>query len=463
MPENSNAHILLIDDEEVLTASLAQHLSAENYVIETAVNPLQALELFSNNSFDIVLLSLQLTEVDSFELLKKLKGISPSTEIIALTNYGTISRAIEAVRAGAFFFVEKPFDFAELLPLIERALEHRALITQNQSYNLQFSTREAYAEMIGASKQMQTIYETIELIAKTDSPILIAGESGTGKELIANAIHHNSHRAQKSYTKVNCAAMPKELFESELFGHVADALEQAHADKRGLIQYADGGSLLLDEICEIPVEIQPKVLHLLEAKQYCKLGCDETRNSDVRLIATTNRLLIETINQGLLREDLFYKVSAITIHIPPLRERPDDIILLAEHFLEMYAKKYKRNTPQISPASYELLLSHAWHGNVRELQNTIERALLLAKSDKIEPADLPFEAEKQKGHFYEIPAGLTLEAVEKIVITKTLQHTLGNKQAAAQILGIYRPRLYAKIKKHRIDLKKLSSPDQTQN
>lgn len=463
MSENANARILLIEDEAVLTASLAQHLSAENYVVEIAETPAQALELFSNNSFDIVLLSLQLTDVDSFELLERLKGISSSTEIIALTNYGTISRAIEAVKAGAFFFVEKPFDFAELLPLIERALEHRALITQNQSFNLQLSTREAYAEMIGASKQMQTIYETIELVAKTDSPVLIVGESGTGKELIANAIHHNSLRAQRPYTKVNCAALPKELFESELFGHTADALEQAHADKRGLIQYTDGGSLLLDEISEVPLEIQQTILRLLEERQYSKFGSDETREADVRLIATTNRSLVELINEGLLREDLFYKISVVTIHVPPLRDRSEDITLLAEYFLEMYVKKYERNVNRISSDSYELLFAHNWSGNVRELQNVIERAVLLAKTNKIEPTDLPFEREKQNGNFYEIPADLTLEEVEKIIITKTLQRTLGNKQAAAQLLGIYRPRLYAKIKKHGIDMKNLSSTDQMQS
>ena len=283
-------------------------------------------------------MSLQQTDVDSLELLQHLKEISSSTEFIALTNYGTISRAIEAVKAGAFFFIEKPFDFAELLPLIERALEHRALIALNQSFNLQFSTREAYAEMIGASKQMQTIYETIELVAKTDSAILIVGESGTGKELIANAIHHNSLRSQKPFIKVNCAALPKELFESELFGHTEEAHPLAHADKRGLVQYADCGSLLLDEISEMPLEIQPKVLQLLETRQYNKLGCDEARNVDVRLVATTNRSLVEMVNGGLMREDLFYRISAITIHVPPLRERSDDVALLAESFLDMYAK-----------------------------------------------------------------------------------------------------------------------------
>jgi DNA-binding NtrC family response regulator len=463
MSEKINARILLIEDEAVLTASLAQHLSAESYFVEIAETATQAEELFKNNSYDVVLLSLQQTDVDSLELLQSLKEISPSTEFVALTNYGTISRAIEAVKAGAFFFIEKPFDFAELLPLIERALEHRALITQNQSFNLQLSTREAYQGMIGSSKQMQTIYETIELVAKTDTAILIVGESGTGKELVANAIHHNSLRSQKPFIKVNCAALPKELFESELFGHTEDAHPLARADKRGLVQYADCGSLLLDEVSEMPLELQPKILQLLETRQYNKLGCDKPRDVDVRLIATTNRSLIEMVNEGLMREDLFYRISTITIHVPPLRERSDDIALLAETFLDMYAKKYERKVRRISPASYQLLFAHNFPGNVRELQNLIERAVLLAKTDRVEPPDLPFDIAKSNDHLYEIPVDLTLEEIEKLVITKTLQITLGNKQAAAQRLGIYRPRLYSKIKKYGIDMTNLNSSDQTEN
>jgi len=456
MSETKRARILLIEDESVLADSLYQHLCEENYQVDIADNSTRARELFSNEIYDVVLLSLQLSDVDSFELIQCFKTDSPVAEIIALTNYGTISRAIEAVKTGAFFFVEKPFDFAELLPLIELALEHRALVAQNQSFNQQLSTRNYYEEMLGASKQMQTVYDRIEAVAKTDSPVLITGESGTGKELIANAIHSNSLRARKPFTKVNCAALPKELFESELFGHSMDAHPLAHADKRGLVRYADSSSLLLDEISEVPLEIQSKILKFLEEKTFSRLGCDEVRSADVRFIATTNRKLDEAISEKLLREDLLYYLSTVTIHIPPLRERSDDIALLADNFLNTYAQKYERNVHYISSASYKLLFAHSWNGNIRELRNVIERAVLLAKTDKIEPSDLPFENQEQNRDVYEIPAELTLDQIEKLIITKTLQRTLGNKQAAAQILGIYRPRLYAKIKRHRIDLKKLS-------
>jgi DNA-binding NtrC family response regulator len=457
MSENKDAKILIVDDEAVLTASLIQHLNEEGYATDVAENESQAKEFVSKNAYDLVLLSLQLADVDNHALLKKLKDASHSPEIIALTNYGTISRAIEAVRNGAFYFIEKPFDFAELLTLIERALEHSALHTQIESFNHQLSTRNAFAEMIGASKQMQAIYETIESVAKTDANVLIVGESGTGKELVANAIHYNSRRNQKPFVKANCAAMQKQLFESELFGHTAGCLPLAHADKRGMVQYADGGTLLLDEVSEIPIEIQPKLLSLLEEKQYCKLGSDEIRKVNLRLITTTNRLPADAISEGLLSEDFFYCISTVTIYVPPLRERSDDIVLLAERFLDHYAKKYERNTHRISSTAYERLLAHNWPGNVRELQNIIERAALLAKSEQIEPSDLPFDNTPSAKPSLEIPENLTLEEIEKLVITKTLQRTLGNKQAAAQILGIYRPRLYSKIKKYGIDLTNLSS------
>ncbi len=455
MTETKRPKILLIEDESVLANSLHQHLCEENYSVDTADTLQKARDFFSNEIYDVILLSLQLSDVDSFELIQCFKQDSPVVEIIALTNYGTISRAIEAVKSGAFFFVEKPFDFAELLPLIELALEHRTLVTQNKSFSHQLSTRDFYAEVLGASKQMQNVYDRINAIAKTDADVLIIGESGTGKELIANAIHYNSLRSHRPFHKVNCAALPKELFESELFGHSVDAHPLAHADKRGLVQYANRSSILLDEISEVPLEIQSKILTLVKDNSYTRLGCDEIRDSDVRFIATTNRKLDEAINEKLLREDLFHALSTITLHVPPLRERTDDIALLAEHFLNIYAQKYERNVHYISSASYKLLFAHSWNGNLRELQNVIERAVLLAKSEKIEPSDLPFETEP-KNEVYEVPTELTLDQVEKLVITKTLQKTLGNKQAAAQILGIYRPRLYAKIKRHRIDLKKLS-------
>jgi transcriptional regulator with PAS, ATPase and Fis domain len=350
-----------------------------------------------------------------------------------------------------------------LLPLVEKALERRDLLEQTTTMRQRLATRTEYFNIIGSSKEMQTIYETIESVAKSDANVLIVGESGTGKELIANAIHYNSLRAKKPFIKVNCAALPKELIESELFGHTRGAFTGAHADKDGLIQHAESGSLLLDEIAEMPVELQPKLLRVLQERSYRKLGSEKTYPVDFRLITSTNRLPADAIHDGLLRDDLFYRISTITIHVPPLRERSEDIQLLAEHFLKMYARKYQRAINGISQSAYQRLFSHAWPGNVRELQNVVERAVLLAKNNKIEPVDLPFDngslpEKNAAGANWDVPPNMTLEEIEKFVIERTLQRTGGNKQAAANLLGIYRPRLYSKIKKYKIDIPALTAP-----
>jgi transcriptional regulator with PAS, ATPase and Fis domain len=309
---------------------------------------------------------------------------------------------------------------------------------------------------------MQTIYETIDAVAKSDANVLIVGESGTGKELIANAIHYKSLRARKPFIKVNCAALPKELIESELFGHTKGAFTGAHADKEGLVQHAAGGSLMLDEIAEMPVELQPKLLRVLQERSYRKIGSEKTYAVDFRLISSTNRPPADAIRDALLRDDLFYRISTITIHVPPLRDRSEDIQLLTEHFLHMYAQKYDRQIAGVSQAAYQRLFGHTWPGNVRELQNVIERAVLLAKGNRVEPVDLPFDngslpEGSPAGTGWDVPPNMTLEDIERLVIEKTLQRTGGNKQAAANLLGIYRPRLYSKIRKYNIDVTALMS------
>ena len=307
---------------------------------------------------------------------------------------------------------------------------------------------------------MQTIYETIESVAKSDANVLIVGESGTGKELIANAIHYNSLRSKKPFIKVNCAALPKELIESELFGHTKGAVAGAHADKEGLVQHAAGGSLMLDEIAELPVDLQPKLLQALQEGSYHKLGSEKSYPVDFRLITSTNRMPADAIRDGLLRDDLFYRISTITIHVPPLRERNEDVQLLTEHFLQLYAQKYERPVSGVSQEAYQRLFNHTWPGNVRELQNVIERAVLLAKGNRVEPVDLPFDngtlPDGAAAAAWDVPPNMTLEDIEKVVIERTLQRTGGNKQAAANLLGIYRPRLYSKIKKYKINVGELT-------
>jgi len=462
--DRKDVRILVVDDEAMMADSLKQNLVEEGYTVDTALSGADAIELFDRGGHHLAICDVQLPDMDGLEVLRHIRDAQPATEVIIMTGYGTVQRAIEATKAGAFWFLEKPFEFEVLLPLIERAVQHRELIVETETMRRNLSTRTEYFNIIGASRQMQQIYETIESVAKSDANVLIVGESGTGKELIANAIHYNSLRVKKPFIKVNCAALPKELIESELFGHTKGAFTGAHADKDGLIQHAEGGSLLLDEIAEMPVELQPKLLRVLQERSYRKIGSERTYAVDFRLITSTNRPPADAIRDGLLRDDLFYRISTITIHVPPLRERTEDIQLLAEHFFKMYARKYQRPITGISQAAYQRLFSHGWPGNVRELQNVLERAVLLAKTNKIEPVDLPFEngavpeRGAAQGAAWDVPPNLSLEEIEKIVIEKTLQRTGGNKQAAANLLGIYRPRLYSKIRKYNIDIAALVAP-----
>src|ERR1700704_1265251 len=458
--ENKDVRILIVDDEAMMADSLRQHLADEGYSVDTAATGAEGLERFDQGGHQLAICDLQLPDMDGLDVMRHMKDARPTTEVLVVTGYGSVQTAGEATKAGAFYFVEKPFDFEELQPLVEKALERRELMAETANMRRQLSTRAEYFNIIGSSKQMQIIYETIESVAKSDANVLIVGESGTGKELIANAIHYNSLRAKKPFIKVNCAALPKELIESELFGHTKGAFTGAHADKEGLVQHAAGGSLMLDEIAEMPVELQPKLLRVLQERSYRKIGSEKTYAVDFRLICSTNRPPADAIRDGVLRDDLFYRISTITIHVPPLRERNEDIQLLTEHFLHMYAQKYERPITGVSQAAYQRLFGHAWPGNVRELQNVIERAVLLAKGSKIEPFDLPLDngtlpEGSAVGTGFDVPPNMTLEDIERLVIEKTLQRTGGNKQAAANLLGIYRPRLYSKIRKYNIDVASL--------
>src|SRR6266850_2447108 len=460
--ENKDVRILVVDDEPSMADSLKQNLTEEGYTVDTSSTGTEAIELFDRGGHHLAICDLQLPDMDGLDVMRHMKDARPATEVIVVTGYGTVARAVEATKAGAFYFVEKPFDFEEMQPLVEKALERRQLMAETANMRRQMSTRAEYFNIIGSSRQMQQIYETIESVAKSDANVLIVGESGTGKELIANAIHYNSLRSKKTFIKVNCAALPKELIESELFGHTKGAFTGAHADKEGLVQHAAGGSMLLDEIAEMPVELQPKLLRVLQERSYRKIGSERTYAVDFRLISSTNRPPADAIRDGLLRDDLFYRISTITIHVPPLRDRSEDIQLLTEHFLRMYAQKYDRQIAGVSQAAYQRLFGHTWPGNVRELQNVIERAVLLAKGNRVEPVDLPFDngslpEGSPAGTGWDVPVNMSLEDIERLVIEKTLQRTGGNKQAAANLLGIYRPRLYSKIRKYNIDVAGLVS------
>jgi DNA-binding NtrC family response regulator len=445
--------ILVIDDEEQMLDSLRLNLQQAGYSVSTASNGAEGVALFAAGSFDLVLCDLQLPDIPGMGVLKKLKEKDPTTEVIIISAYGSIENAVEATKAGAFHFVEKPFEFDELQLLIDRAIERQELIEESEGLRRTLRERTTYSNIIGRSKKMQTIYEMIEAVAKSDANILIVGESGTGKELIANAIHYNSHRSKAKFVKVNCSALPKELIESELFGHTKGAFTGAARDKEGLIASANGGSLLLDEIAEMPLELQPKLLRALQERVYYRLGSEQPIEVDFRLICSTNQTPLDAVRGGTLREDLYYRVSTITIELPALRERAEDIQLLADHFLKTFSDKYGKQMQGFSQSARAAMYNHQWPGNVRELESAIERAVLLSKSDVVENTDFQFAAIEPQVHSdngFVAPANMTLEEIERAVIEQTLKRTNGNKQAAAKALGIYRPRLYSKIQKYNL-------------
>lgn len=500
---------LVIDDDLSALELMRFQLESEGFEVSTAENGVKGLTFIEENSFDIILTDLHLPDMSGIEMVKQSKEHLPETEIIMVTGHGSTEKAIEATKAGAFYYVEKPVEFDELLLLIGKAIERKQQAAEIRELRGKLSNKNSYEGIIGASKQMQDIYELIDAVAESDANILILGESGTGKEIIANAIHFKSHRSKKPFIKVNCSALPKELIESELFGHTKGAFTGATAEKVGFIGRAQGGSLMLDEIGEMPLDLQPKLLRVLQDKVYYRVGSDKPQEVDFRLISATNRNPFESIKDGNLREDLYYRINTIEIKIPPLRERMDDVPMLAEHFLEMYGGKYNRQNLIFSQKSYEQMLSYNWRGNVRELQHVVERAVLLCKTGKIEDLNIPVTnspaiqipvkagsykqsssesvtvvgtAEASVHNFAENMGAMNalgdeefFQEMGKIIVNKlpetvdegnqsdvfnsleygvvlaALKRTNGNKQAAANLLGLYRPRLYGMIKRHNLD------------
>ncbi len=494
-----NTSVLVIDDDPAMLDLTRYHFEEQGYSVVLAATGEEGMRLAHEQSFDIALTDLQLPDVDGLELVRRLKEASPDMQIIMVTGYSSVNGAIEAIKAGAFYFVEKPVEYEELLALIEKAIEHRRQAEEISQLRGRLRARDSYFNIIGSSKAMQTVYEIIDSVAESDANVMIIGESGTGKELIANAIHYKSLRSKKPFVKINCSALPKELIESELFGHTKGAFTGAASEKNGLIGQATGGSLMLDEIGDMPVELQPKLLRVLQERVYYRLGSEKALEADFRLISATNRDPQSCIADGSMREDLYYRINTIEIHVPPLRERAEDVQRLAEHFMKVYADKYQRPVRAISQQAYEKMFNYSWRGNVRELQNVIERAVLLCKGDTIGASALAFtltpadavpkpptpadpsgamlaerphlngavtemHAEEEKV-FSEI-ARMILRKVPEVrngserfdvftelegaIVTAALERTKGNKQAAAHLLGVHRPRLYHMLRKHHL-------------
>jgi DNA-binding NtrC family response regulator len=369
-----------------------------------------------------------------------------------ISGQGTIARALEAGQAGAFFFLEKSaLDPAGLVTILERAARLQDERAQHAQLRARVRDEGPFSHIVGRSNPMRELFDLVEAVAPSDANVLVVGENGTGKELIANALHQLSPRAAGPFIKINCAALPKDLIESELFGYKKGAFTGATTDKVGLLELASGGSLMLDEIGEMPPILQTKLLRVLQEREYRPIGSDRWVRVDFRLVCATNVDLEVALREGRLREDLYFRINTITLRVPPLRERSEDIPLLCEHFLDKFNRRHGKQVRGISSGAYHVLIRNRWPGNVRELENAIERAVLVARAQEIQPGDLP-EAVREAGgqQDFQVPPHRTLAEIERMAILQTLQRTNWNKQEAAQILGLYRPTLYSKMRKYDI-------------
>jgi DNA-binding NtrC family response regulator len=441
-----------VDDEPDMAEWLAEVVASAGYETRVAIRGGEAEELFSTWLPEVALVDLMLPDVDGADLVRRLKALQPRAEVLVISGQGSIPRAVEAIKSGASYFLEKPIDAGSVLAMLGRAMERTELEAENLALRRQLRDRYQFDNIIGRSRKMRELFDLVTAVADSEANVLIQGENGTGKELIANALHYHSRRSKGPFIKINCAAIPKDLIESELFGHRRGSFTGAITDKDGLLERAQGGSLLLDEVGEMPPFLQTKLLRVLQEREYRPVGSDRTVRVDFRLICATNADIEAALRDGRLREDLYFRVNTITLRVPPLRERTEDIPLLCDYFLERFRQRYKRGVRTIAPSAYHLLIRSRWPGNVRELENAVERAVLVAKGTEIAPADLPdsLRHEAGPGGDFVIPPHRTLAEIERMAIVQTLERTGWNKQEAALQLGLYRPTLYSKMRKHEI-------------
>jgi DNA-binding NtrC family response regulator len=440
--------ILIVDDERDLRELLASVLE-EFYEISQAGSGAALRLCFAQEPPDVVLLDVKLPDADGLDLLPQIKKSWPGTEVLVLSGHGTVTMAVEAGRRGAYNFLTKPFENEKLLADVKCAVDRKQQSEENVTLRRALETMTGANSPIFRSPSMQDVIRTVERIAPSDAPILITGESGTGKEVIADLIHAASARATGPLIKINCAALPRELIESELFGSVKGAFTGAHADREGLFRQAEGGTLLLDELSEMPIDTQSKLLRVLQEKEVRPVGGRTSFKTDCRIIAATNRKVEDALKDGKLREDLYYRISAVSIQLPPLRDRREDILPLATSFLKRYSAQANRDITGFSPAASERLQAFDWPGNVRQLQNEVQRAVLLCEGKQVEAADLSITSSPTESS---TEAGFTLlEGVERNTIVQMLKETGGNKLETAKRLGIGRQTLYNKIKAYGIE------------
>jgi len=441
--------ILVVDDEDIIRESLSFILRKEKYEVEEAENGKIAFEMLKETSYDLVITDLEMPEMKGIELLDEIRKINLQTNTIVITAYGSMETAIAALRSGASDYILKPIEFDELLIKVKKLFEVRDLHLENRILRRELQRDYDYTNIIGKSPAITQIFDMIKAVADTDSTVLISGNSGTGKELVAKALHYNSKRSNKPFIALNCGAISENLIESELFGHKKGAFTGAISDKEGFIKAAEGGTLFLDEISEMPPQLQVKLLRAIQEKEYTPVGTTVSLPVNVRFIASTNRNLQEYINQGKFREDLFYRLNVVDIQLPSLKERESDIPLLADYFLDKYRKQMNKNIKGISNDAMRALMYHEWKGEIRELENVIERAAIFCNEEFINVKNLPaqFQSDSEPSDYS--PSGSLDESVkrfEKEIITRALEANEFNKEKTADTLQVGLSTLYRKMK-----------------
>jgi len=452
--------ILVIDDEPLMRITVQDALVGEGYEVVAAETGRKGSDFLRQNHTDIVITDLRLPDMDGIQILREVKSSHPSTQVILITAYGSIDSAVTAMKEGATDYLTKPFAMDELLLIIKRLLRMRQLEEENLELRKKIQERFGLEGLVGKSPPMLKIYDLIETVSQTDTTVLVQGESGTGKELVANAIHLQSPRKNGAFIKVNCAALPETLLETELFGHEKGAFTGAIKQRKGRFEMAHRGTLFLDEVGEISPSVQVKLLRVLQEREFERVGGNETLAVDVRLICATQKDLKEEIKKGTFREDLYYRLNVVPITLPPLRERRDDVFLLADHFIDKYSKKMGKEIDSLSEEARMLLLKYAFPGNIRELENMLERAIALIKGRVIQAQDLPEEVCGQTSPIQAIcekirgakPLTQAVSLFEKDYIQSILEKTKGKKGQAAEILGISRKTLWEKIKELEIEI-----------
>jgi len=457
------ANILVVDDEITIRKALERFLTGQGYSVFACDSGEEALRIAENEVVDVALIDLVMPGIGGIELIKKMKEIDSKMVCIVMTAFGTITTAVEAMKAGAYHYLTKPFELDDISSLVTTALEHKNLKEENRLLKQQLKAKYKFENIVGNSPEMMGVFELIEKVSSTDSTVLILGESGTGKELVAKAIHYNSPRANMSLVTVNCAAIPEELLETELFGHMKGSFTGAHVTKTGRFDAANGGTIFLDEIGDMSPKLQVKILRVLQERRFEPVGSTKSHEVDVRIITATNRDLEEEVKMKKFREDLFYRLNVIPIRVPPLRERKSDIALLTQHFIQKFNKENGKHIEGLGKTALNFFLNYNWPGNVRELENAVERLVILKSGGNVEETDLPphilgkgNNISKRTKVDVNLSKGLSfknaVENFENELILKALEETNGNKNKAAEMLGLNRTTLVEKIKRKQISV-----------